>query len=78
MGDYAAAARQLVQLLGPEGARELLMVLDQPGAVRADLIRQVYERGGSGRLLDALHGLEADPAMRGWLAEHLRLELGLA
>jgi len=27
------------------------------------------ERGGAYALLDSLHDLEADPVMRGWLAE---------
>jgi hypothetical protein len=65
--DYQAAARQIVETLGPEAARELLMLLDSDDAIRADTFRQ---------LLDSLGDLEADPVMRGWLVEHLRIELG--
>jgi len=76
MSDYAATARALVRVLGPKGARQLLMVLDKPDPVRADLFHQLYERGGSEPLLEALYELEANSIMRGWLAEYLRLELG--
>jgi hypothetical protein len=74
--DYEAAARQIVETLGPEAARDLLVLLDYDDVVRADAFRQFYERGGHEPLLDALTDLEADPVMRGWLVEHLRMQLG--
>jgi hypothetical protein len=43
--------------------------------VRADIFRQLYERGGNEASLDSLHDLEADP-VRGWLVEYLKMELG--
>jgi hypothetical protein len=76
-GDYQAAARQIVESLGPDAAREVLLLLEADDGVRADAFRQFYERGGHEALLDALTDLEADPVMRGGLIEHLRLELGV-
>jgi hypothetical protein len=63
-------------VFGEDGARNLLTLLESPGDARADAFRQLYERGTHEPLLDALVDLEADALMRGWLAEHLRLELG--
>jgi hypothetical protein len=74
--DYRAAARQIVETCGLEAARELLRLLDSDDVVRADLFRQLHERGTHEPLLDALTDLEVDPLMRGWLAEALRLRLG--
>jgi hypothetical protein len=45
------------------------------GLLRADAFRRFYERGGHEPMLDALTDPEADPVMRGWLVEHLRLRL---
>jgi hypothetical protein len=59
-------------------AREFLALLDSDDDVRADAFRQFHERGGNEALLDALTDLEADSVMRGWLVEHLRIELGVA
>jgi hypothetical protein len=73
--DYQAAARLIVEVLGPDGARDLLRLLETDDAVRAEAFRQFHERGGNEALLDALTDLEADPMMRGWLVEHLRLVL---
>jgi hypothetical protein len=76
VADYEAAARRIVHLLGEPAAREFLILLDADDAVRADAFRQFYERGGNDALLDSLHDLAADPVIRGWLVEYLRLELG--
>lgn len=78
MSDYQDAARRTVDILGEPAARDLLLLLDADDAIRADAFRQFDERGGHEALLDALPDLEADPVMRGWLAEHLRLELDRA
>lgn len=48
----------------PEGAkRELLRVLESNDVVRADVIRQFYERGDSG-MVEVLSHLEADEVLR--------------
>ena len=78
MRDYASVAQGLVRILGPEGARELLWLLDQSDGVRAEAFRQLHGRGTHPSLEDALVHLESDDVWRGWLAEYLRLELGLA
>jgi hypothetical protein len=78
MRDYARAARDLINVLGEEGARQLLLLLHRPDYVRADVFRQLHARGTHRLLEDALVDLEADDVMRGWLAEHLRLALGLS
>jgi hypothetical protein len=77
MRDYGAAARQLVRVFGLEGAHSFLTLLEQPDHVRADVFRQIHERSNYRVLEDVLVDLETDALMRGWLAEHLRLELGL-
>jgi hypothetical protein len=38
-------------------------------------LRRLYERGCNDASLYSLHDLEADPVIRGWLIEHLRLLL---
>ena len=73
--DYEAAARRIVETLGADRARDLLRLLEADDVIRADAFRQFHERGGHEPLLDALADLEADPVMRGWLVEHLRLIL---
>ncbi len=73
--DYERAAQELVAKLGDVAARQLLLWLDSPDDVRADLFRQLHERGTHEALLDAMTDLEADPVMRGWLVEYLRLAL---
>jgi hypothetical protein len=73
--EYQDAARRIVEVLGESSAREFLTLLEYDDATRADAFRQFHERGGNDALLDSLHDLEADPVMRGWLAEYLRLEL---
>jgi hypothetical protein len=70
--DYEEAARSIVATLGPEGARELLQLLEAEYVVRADLFRQMHERGTDEALLDAMTDLEADSVMRGCLVEYLR------
>jgi hypothetical protein len=71
--DYQDAAQRIVGILGIEGARQLLRLLDEPDDVRADAFRQLYERGRHTPMLDALTDLESDRIMREWLAEQLRL-----
>jgi hypothetical protein len=78
MDQYQAAARRIVQVLGGPAARDLLRLLESDDDIRADAFRQLYERGGHDALLDSLHDLEADPVMRGWLVEGLRMELSNA
>ena len=73
--DYEEAAKSIVATLGSEWSYELLCLLEADDSVRADLFRQLHERGTNEALLDAMTDLEADPVMRGWLVEHLRLQL---
>jgi hypothetical protein len=44
--------------------RELLRVLASPSGVRADLIRQMYERPATRYLAEVLMDLEAEPEIR--------------
>jgi hypothetical protein len=74
--EYQDAARRIVEVLGEPATREFLVLLESSVNVRADAFRQLYERGDNDALLDSLHDPEADPVMRGCLAEHLRLQLG--
>jgi hypothetical protein len=76
MSDYQAAAQTIIDTLGEPASRDLLRLLESDDAMRADAFRQFYERGGKDALLDSLHDLEADPLVRGWLVEHLKMELG--
>ncbi len=76
MDEYQDAARRIVEVLGEPAAREFLTLLESDDTVRADAFRQLYERGDNDALLDSLHDLEADPVMRGWLVEYLKMELG--
>lgn len=49
----------------PIGARqELLRVLASPSNVRADMIRQMYERPATRDLAEVLMDLEAEPRLR--------------
>jgi hypothetical protein len=73
--EYQAAARRIIELLGGPATPELLTLLESDDTVRADAFRQLYERGQHETLLDAPTDFEADPVMRGWLVEHLRLVL---
>ena len=50
--------------LSPGARRELIMVLGSPSNVRADLIRQMYERPEARDLAEVLMDLEADPTLR--------------
>ena len=75
MDQYQEAARRIVDTLGDPAIREFLTLLESNDTVRADIFRQFYERGGHEPLLDALADLEADPVMRGWLVEYLRIRL---
>ncbi len=55
-------ARRLRRL--PAGARvDLLRVLTSPSNVRADVIRQLHERGDE-RMVDVLTALESDELLR--------------
>ena len=73
--DYSEGAERIIDVLGPNAARDLLTILEAGSAARADVYRQLYERGDHAALLDALTDLEADPILRGVLVEHLRLQL---
>jgi hypothetical protein len=74
--NYADAAQRIVALLGDDGARLFLKLLEQDNAFRADAFRHLHERGRLHALLDAITDLEADPVMHGWLIAHLRLAFG--
>jgi hypothetical protein len=54
--------RCLARLSGAR--RDLLQVLNSPSDVRADLIRQMYDRPETRDLADVLMDLEAEPEMR--------------
>ena len=59
----------------PDGPkRELLRVLESNDVVRADVIRQFYERGDSG-MVEVLSHLEADEVLRYRVIEELRRTL---
>ena len=73
--EYVAAARRIVEVLGEPAAREFLTLMESDDTVRADAFRQLYERGDNDALLDSLHDLEADPLMRGWLVEYMKMQL---
>jgi hypothetical protein len=73
--EYQAAARRIVEILGEPASREFVTLLESDDTVRADAFRQIYERDGHDALLGSLHDLEADPIMRGWFVEYLRLEV---
>jgi hypothetical protein len=61
----------------PDGAkRELLRVLESNDVVRADVIRQFYERGDSG-MVEVLSHLEADEVLRFRVIGELRRTLRL-
>jgi hypothetical protein len=49
--------------LSPESRGELLRVLTSPSNVRANVIRQFYERGDEG-MVEILSDLEADELLR--------------
>jgi hypothetical protein len=56
----------------PAGARaDLLRVLTSPSNVRADVIRQFYERGEE-RMVQVLTDLEADELLRARVVDVLR------
>jgi hypothetical protein len=74
--EYQDAARRIVEVLGEPAAREFVTLLASDESVRADSFRQLYERGSHDAMLDSLHDLEADPIIRGWLVEYLRMQLG--
>lgn len=58
--------------LPPAVRRDLLRVLTSPSDVRADLIRQMYERKDSRDLAEALMDLEAEAEMRYRVVEVLK------
>jgi hypothetical protein len=49
--DYEDAARRTLESLGEPAARDLLRLLESDDAVRADVFRQFYQRGGREPLL---------------------------
>jgi hypothetical protein len=58
--------------LPPGARRDLLRVLASPSDVRADLIRQMYERLGTRDLAELLMDLEAEPDLRLSVMEALK------
>ena len=67
--------RRIARLrLGPR--RELLRVLLLPDDVRADAIRQLYERPGTRDLAEVLMDLEAEPEVRVQVIEVLKASVG--
>jgi hypothetical protein len=67
MGLWARRLRRL-----PAGARaDLLRILESPSNVRADVVRQFYERGDAG-MVEVLVDLEADDLARAVVIEALR------
>jgi hypothetical protein len=75
LSDYQDPTRKIVEIFGEPAARDLLRLLESDDVIRTDAFRQFHERGGHEPLLDVLTDLEADPVIRGWLVEHLRLAL---
>jgi len=67
VGKFDGSLRKL-----PRGARaDLLRVLESPSNVRADVIRQFYERGEGG-MVEVLTELEADAVLRWRVVDILR------
>jgi hypothetical protein len=58
--------------LPPEVRRELLFLLTREPAVRADAIRQFYERPEGREMADVLMDLEADDLLRWQVVDLLR------
>jgi hypothetical protein len=56
--------RRQLQRLSLGARQELLRVLASPSGVRADLIRQMYERPATRYLAEVLMDLEAEPDIR--------------
>jgi len=65
--DLAAPLRKLA----PGARRDLLLVLESPSNVRADIVRQFHERGDEG-MVEVLGDLEADELMRLRVIDELR------
>jgi len=61
--DYSEAAERIIDVLGPNAARDLLTILEAESAVRADVYPQLYQRGDHAASPDALTDLEADPIL---------------
>lgn len=59
-------------LYSPGARAELLRVLTSPPHVRADVIRQIYERPANRSLAELLIDLEDDEIMRARVIESLR------
>ena len=64
-------AIRILSGLTPEVRRELLLVLTREPHVRADAIRQFYERPEGREMAEVLMDLEEDEALRWRLAEIL-------
>jgi hypothetical protein len=67
-------AREHVRRLPPGLRHDLLRLLTSDSRVRADAIRQVYERPDLAVMADVLMGIEADELLRFALVELLRSE----
>lgn len=57
--------------LPPGARRELLLVLESPSRVRADVVRQFHERGKD-EMVEVLAELEADELLRLRVIDELR------
>jgi hypothetical protein len=67
---------QSLERLPNGGKRELLRVLESNDVVRADVIRQFYQRGDTG-MVEVLSHLEADDVLRLRIIGELRRTLRL-
>lgn len=73
--EHENAARLIVGAVGEPAARSLVRLLESSDQARAEAFRAIYRHGGPEALLDILTDLEADPFMRCWLVENLRIVL---
>jgi len=74
MGSRGRGMRALRKLT-PGARRDLLRVLTSPSNVRADVIRQFYERPDGAALAETLIDLEADEMLRVQVIEALEESL---
>jgi hypothetical protein len=58
--------------LAPAVRRDLLRVLTSPSHIRADVIRQFFDRPGGREMADVLIDLEEDDVLRFSVIEELR------
>lgn len=70
--DHAARLRRILADLGPGARADLLRVLAAPPRVRADVIRQLYERPDRRSWAELLMDLEEDVLARAMVIDVLR------